>query len=109
MEVSCDVETHFFATDGLRMSSSLFCTSPAFHIGRVARSDDKFLCLVKRAKPTPYVSLVGKSQLHVPGLDGLDMPIVWVFLRVTICLSCGVAEFHIPERELQIFQDNQES
>ncbi len=51
----------------------------------------------------------GEIALHVRGLEGLDMPVVWVFPNVTICLSCGMAEFHIPERELQLLQDSEEN
>jgi hypothetical protein len=42
--------------------------------------------------------------LHSPGLKGLDIPIVWVFPQLVVCLACGVAEFAIPEdhvRELR--------
>jgi len=45
-------------------------------------------------------SFGGEVALHFSGLDGLKKPIVWVFPRVEVCLSCGAAEFVVPEREL---------
>jgi hypothetical protein len=39
---------------------------------------------------------------HFPGLKGLDMPIVWVFPKLEVCLECGFAEFEIPETELHV-------
>jgi hypothetical protein len=44
----------------------------------------------------------GEIAIHFPGLKGLDMPIVWIFPKVTICSKCGFAEFEIPERELRV-------
>jgi hypothetical protein len=46
--------------------------------------------------------LNGEIAIHFPGLEGLKKPIVWVFPKVAVCLSCGVAEFTIPERELTV-------
>jgi hypothetical protein len=43
----------------------------------------------------------GEVAVHFPGLNGLDMPIVWVFPRLEVCLECGFAEFEIPEKELR--------
>ena len=40
--------------------------------------------------------------IHFPGLEGLDKPIVWVFPKVVVCLHCGLAEFAVPEREMQV-------
>ena len=47
-------------------------------------------------------NLNGEIAIHFPGLEGLKKPIVWVFPKVAVCLSCGVAEFTIPERELTV-------
>lgn len=35
---------------------------------------------------------------HFPGLDGLKKPIVWVFPQIEVCLTCGAAEFVVPDR-----------
>ena len=47
----------------------------------------------------------GELAIHFPGLKGLDMPIVWIFPKVTICLKCGFAQFEVPERELRILNE----
>lgn len=44
----------------------------------------------------------GEVALHFPGLGGLSKPIVWVFPRVTVCLSCGSAEFEVPQGEVTV-------
>lgn len=31
----------------------------------------------------------------------MDMPIVWVFPELVVCLDCGNAQFIVPEAELQ--------
>jgi hypothetical protein len=40
--------------------------------------------------------------IHFPGCDSLNKPIVWVFPKLTVCLDCGVTQFTIPEKELQV-------
>ena len=40
--------------------------------------------------------------VHFPGLNGLNKPIVWVFPKMTVCIDCGVAQFSVPEKELQV-------
>jgi hypothetical protein len=40
--------------------------------------------------------------IHFPGLKGLDRLIVWVFPELSVCLSCGNAEFEVPESELRL-------
>src|SRR5215469_1708011 len=42
--------------------------------------------------------------IHFPGVEGLDKPIVWVFSELLVCLDCGLAEFVVPERELNVLQ-----
>jgi hypothetical protein len=36
-----------------------------------------------------------------PGLKGLDKPIVWVFPSLRVCIACGLAQFIVPEAELE--------
>ena len=38
----------------------------------------------------------GEVAIHFPGLEGLKEPIVWVFPKVVVCLSCGLAQFAVP-------------
>ena len=44
----------------------------------------------------------GEFAIHFRALEGLDKPIVWVFPEIVVCLNCGVTEFTVPERELQV-------
>lgn len=44
----------------------------------------------------------GEMAIHFRGLEGLGQAIVWVFQETMVCLRCGVAEFTVPERELQV-------
>ena len=37
-------------------------------------------------------------------MDGLDKPIVWVFPKIVVCMDCGLAEFVVTERELQVLK-----
>jgi hypothetical protein len=38
--------------------------------------------------------------IHVPGLKGLDKPLVWAFPKLVVCLDCGFTEFRLEENEL---------
>jgi hypothetical protein len=42
----------------------------------------------------------GEIAVHFPGLKNIDMPIVWVFPELLICLDCGTAEFVVPATDL---------
>jgi len=44
------------------------------------------------------------SLMTAAGLEGLNKSIVWVFLKLVVCLHCGFAEFAVPERELQVLE-----
>jgi hypothetical protein len=44
---------------------------------------------------------IAEVAIHFPGLIGLDKPTVFVFPQLWVCLSCGNAEFAIPESELR--------
>ena len=41
-----------------------------------------------------------------PKIEDLGKPLVWVFPRLFVCLTCGYAEFKVPEPELRILRDN---
>jgi hypothetical protein len=47
----------------------------------------------------------GEVAIHFPGLKGLDIPVVGVFPKLKIYLNSGVAQFEIPESELQVLRD----
>ena len=44
----------------------------------------------------------GEVAIHFPGLDGLRKPIVWTFPKLLVCMDCGLTEFAVPERELNV-------
>ena len=41
-----------------------------------------------------------EMNIHLPGIEGLDKPTVWVFPKVVVCLDCSFAEFVVPKNEL---------
>lgn len=38
-------------------------------------------------------------NIHFPGMNGLNIPTVWVFPKISVCMDCGTAQFTIPEAE----------
>jgi hypothetical protein len=44
--------------------------------------------------------------IHFPGVRGLDIPVVWVFPKLNVCLDCGFSEFQIPEKEMQTLNES---
>ena len=42
--------------------------------------------------------------MHFPGLEGLNKPIVWMFPRISVCLDCGIAQFMVSERDLEVIR-----
>jgi hypothetical protein len=47
----------------------------------------------------------GELAIHFIGLKGLEKPIVWVFPKLHVCLSCGSTEFTVPERDLRVLAE----
>jgi hypothetical protein len=47
----------------------------------------------------------GEVAIHFTGLKAIDMPIVWIFPKLKISLNSGVAQFEVPESELQVLRD----
>jgi hypothetical protein len=46
----------------------------------------------------------GEIAVHFPGVKGLKKPIVWVFPDIYVCLECGLAQFSVPGRELEVLR-----
>jgi hypothetical protein len=44
-------------------------------------------------------------NIHFPGRRGLNIPTVWVFPRLLVCLNCGFTQFTIPDAELKTLAD----
>lgn len=36
-------------------------------------------------------------NIHFPGMKGLDIPTVWLFPTISVCMNCGTAQFTTPE------------
>lgn len=49
-------------------------------------------------------TFTGEMAIHFPGLKGLNKPIVWAFPQISVCLDCGLAQFAIPEKELEVLR-----
>lgn len=44
-------------------------------------------------------------NIHFPEVKGLDIPTVWVFPKILVCMDCGTAQFTIPETERRELAD----
>jgi len=44
----------------------------------------------------------GEIGIHFPGLKNIDMPTVFVFPELLVCLACGHAQFTVPDDELRL-------
>lgn len=40
-------------------------------------------------------------NIHFPGKKGIDIPTVWVFPKMSVCMDCGFAGFTVPDPELR--------
>ena len=49
--------------------------------------------------------LAAEVNIHFPGMKGIDIPSVWVFPRILVCMDCGAAQFTIPEAERRKLAD----
>jgi hypothetical protein len=42
-----------------------------------------------------------EMNIHFPGREGRDKPVVWVFPKIIVCFGCGTTAFALPEAELR--------
>jgi len=49
-------------------------------------------------------TFTAEIAIHFPGIEGLNKPIVWVFPRISVCLDCGITQFVVPEKELEVLR-----
>lgn len=49
-------------------------------------------------------TLTAEIAIHFPGIEGLNKPIVWVFPTISVCLDCAIAQFMVPEKELEVLR-----
>ena len=53
------------------------------------------------------IELLGEICLHFPGgLESLNKPLIWSFPQIGVCLDCGSAQFTLPQKELELIQQN---
>lgn len=45
-------------------------------------------------------------NIHFPGIKGIDIPTVWVFPKMSVCMDCGFASFTVPDEELRKLDNN---
>jgi hypothetical protein len=45
-------------------------------------------------------------NIHFPGRKGIDIPAVWVFPEISVCMDCGFAGFTIQNAELRKLESN---
>ena len=68
----------------------------------IAQSDQTAKCRRCSSKNRPEFS--AELAIHFTGLPGLDKPPVWVFPKLFVCLNCGLTEFIVPRKELQVLE-----
>lgn len=69
------------------------------HVPSTERSD-KQLCRCCSSRNRSEFN--AEVAIHFTGLKGLDKPIVWVFPKLLVCLTCGAAIFDVPRNELSV-------
>jgi hypothetical protein len=67
-------------------------------------SQSLYICASCASKTA--AKFVGEVGIHFKGIDGLNKPVVFVFPELLVCLSCGRAQFTIPETELKVLATN---
>jgi hypothetical protein len=45
-------------------------------------------------------------NIHLPGIEMIDKPTVWVFPQMVVCIECGLTQFVIAPRELGQLSDS---
>ena len=48
----------------------------------------------------------GEIGVHFKGSAELEKPVVFVFPEVVVCLTCGRAQFTVPQEELRVLATN---
>ena len=65
---------------------------------------DQATNVCKRCQSSNKDMFSGEIAIHFRALEGLNKPIVWVFPRISVCFDCGVAQFVVPEKELDVLR-----
>ena len=40
-------------------------------------------------------------NIHHPGIEGIDLPTVWVFPHLSVCLDCGLTQFTLSDDQVR--------
>ena len=46
-----------------------------------------------------------EMNIHFPGMKGLEIPTVWFFPTIVVCMDCGTAQFAIPDPQRKTLAD----
>ena len=55
--------------------------------------------MCQRCRSANTRDYTAEINIHFPGMKGLDIPTVWVFPQLLVCLNCGLSQFTIPDAE----------
>ena len=44
-------------------------------------------------------------NVHFPGMEGLNIPSVWAFPKLSVCIACGAAEFTLTDADRKALAD----
>lgn len=50
----------------------------------------------------PQAKFTAEIAFHIPGLNNLDEPHLFVFPEILVCMNCGNAEFTVPKSQLRM-------
>jgi hypothetical protein len=45
-----------------------------------------------------------EMNIHFPGREGREKPVVWVFPKLLVCFACGTTVFTVPEVEVGLLE-----
>lgn len=48
-------------------------------------------------------------NIHYPGREGIDLPTVWAFPSLLVCLDCGVTKFTLAEDQVRELKSHSRS
>ena len=63
-------------------------------------------CACSSCRSVNQREFTAELNIHFPGMQGIDIPTVWVFPKILVCMNCGTAQFTIPEPERRELADN---
>ena len=85
----------------------LFCPFTAKVVGAVGFRGLVGSMFCKSCESKNLRQLGSEICIHLPGLNGLDIPAVFVFPKLSVCVDCGFTEFSIPETELRLLAEGE--